>query len=77
MRKRCSFLLTIIVDPEANTEWTGRIKTIRTGRTVSFHGIEELRAQLHAELMDSEIIVHTGSLFSPPTTGSDSSKLID
>jgi len=49
MRKRKSFLLTIVAAEDESPLICGRLKTINTGQTASFCSVDELRNLILAE----------------------------
>lgn len=50
MRKRQSFLLTVLVPENTEEEFCGRLKTIATGETLSFSNYDELVALIMKEM---------------------------
>ncbi len=50
MRKRQSFLLTVVVQENAEEEFCGRLKTIATGETLSFCNYDELVSLIMKEM---------------------------
>ena len=50
MRKRQSFLLTVLVPENTEEEFCGRLKTIATGETLSFCNYDELVSLIMKEM---------------------------
>jgi hypothetical protein len=50
MRKRKSFLLTIVAAEDESPMLCGRLKTIATGQTTSFCSADELKSLILSEL---------------------------
>ena len=50
MRKRTSFLLTIVATDDESPLFCGRLKTISTGQTYSFTSADELNNLILSEL---------------------------
>jgi hypothetical protein len=56
MRKKQSFLLTLIPSEESQTSIHGKIQTIATGRTSSFSNLDELYELLKDELKGTSLM---------------------
>ena len=50
MRKRQTFLLTILSEEDDDASFCGRIKVIASGKTVNFTSLEELRDAIASEM---------------------------
>jgi hypothetical protein len=57
MRKRQSFLLTIITPDTEDASFCGRIKVISSGKTCTFTNLEELYRLITAE-MGEDVLQH-------------------
>jgi hypothetical protein len=55
MRKRQTFLLTILTPENDSTSFCGRLKVISTGKTATFTSLEELYRLIASE-MDEEML---------------------
>jgi hypothetical protein len=55
MRKRQTFLLTILTPENGSTSFCGRLKVISSGRTETFTSLEELYRLIASE-MDEELL---------------------
>lgn len=57
MRKRQTFLLTILTPESGAASLCGRIKVISSGKTCTFTNLEELYSLIASE-MDEELLQH-------------------
>jgi hypothetical protein len=61
MRKRQSFLLTILSTETGDTSFCGRLKVISSGKTSSFSCLEELYDLISLEMDEDELNRRGGS----------------
>lgn len=55
MRKRQTFLLTILAPETGEAPFCGRVKVIATGRTCTFTSLEELEQMIANEMSENSI----------------------
>lgn len=72
MRKRQSFLLTVVVPEDAEEEFCGRLKTIATGETLNFCNYDELVSLIMKE-MNGDVDLSTRNLSTIQAAGLSSS----
>lgn len=58
MRKRQTFLLTILTEETETTSFCGRIKVIASGKCANFTNMEELYGLLVSEMSEDALIRH-------------------
>jgi hypothetical protein len=61
MRKRQSFLLTIISPENGDSSLCGRLQVISSGKTISFCCMEEMFELIHTEMEKEELVSLSGA----------------
>jgi hypothetical protein len=61
MRKRQTFLLTVLTTEESENEVCGQVKVISSGKAFTFINIEEFKALLLNELFDTQTVKSPGN----------------
>ncbi len=60
MRKRQSFLLTILSSETGDSSFCGKLKVISSGKTISFSSMEELSELIHSEMDKEDLLSLNG-----------------